>query len=647
MRLLNSKTLGLEEYIGSEIPRYAILSHRWEHDEVTYANMREGGFNSKAGFDKIKKCCAQAVEEQLDYVWVDTCCIDKSSSAELTEAINSMYQWYKGAVVCYAYLSDVTPCVEDDYRNTGPEWILNTSITKTQLAQSLWFTRGWTLQELIAPQTVIFFANGHNGWLRIGAKKSLARLLAHCTEIDEAVLRGNRDVREYSVAAKMSWAARRITTREEDMAYSLLGLFDVNMPLLYGEGRSAFIRLQEEIMKQSDDQSLFAWNVATTSALSTISSSFGLLATSPSQFENSGSIVAIPDFESQTPYQMTNRGLRIELPLILDAGRQCFGILQCAYQGNYLEQIALPLIRLADHSNMYFSRDGLYKSGRLLSVASDMISQGTKMTIFVRPPWQQSTRTSDWQDGVLLRFNNPKTNHDLDTKVTYLTIPALPVMPLPTAANSMFQYLLLPRPHQQGNLLFVGPDNSRIGIFFDISRNLSCKVFVSRRCLCEVCGDTLLDFKSIYERLLESACLIPERNVLSNPHGSHEMSSNDCLVILYNHLSTNATSQSFEYLPNDLAVFVELRPTLIRGQPMVMLDVDFQNRCVCGCISETQVTPQLCEIDASDTEIEAQSTNDLATRPKLLRIKSLMSSMLRSKSNVNSKNPLVDLSSLE
>ena len=128
---------------------------------------------------------------------------------------------------------------------------------------------------------------------------------------------------------------------------------------------------------------------------------------------------------------------------------------------------------------------------------------------------------------------------------------------------------------------------------------------------------------------------------------AHELSSNSCLTILYNHLSTDATSQSFAYLPNDSAVFVELRSTLVRGLPMVMLDIDFQNRCVCGCVSETQVTPQPCELDASDTEIEAHSTYALAARPKFLRIKSLMSSMLRPKSNMGSKNPIVDLSSLE
>ena len=129
----------------------------------------------------------------------------------------------------------------------------------------------------------------------------------------------------------MSWAAQCTTIREEDMAYSLLGLFGVNMPFLYGEGRSAFMRLQEEIMKQSEDQSLFVWAFPTTSALSTTSSSFGLLATSPSQSENSGPIVAIPDFESQTPYRMTSRGMRIELHLIPGSGQQCSGILQFAY----------------------------------------------------------------------------------------------------------------------------------------------------------------------------------------------------------------------------------------------------------------------------------------------------------------------------
>ena len=182
-------------------------------------------------------------------VWVDTCCIDKRSSAELSEAVNSMYRWYEDAQVCYAYLHDVSgpsfPTVEDEESYLcsygWPEW----------------FSRGWTLQELIAPSNVQFF---NKDWQSIGDKKALAPTLRNITEVPEHILidglRGNRPC----VAQIMSWAANRITTRVEDRAYSLMGLLDVNMPMLYGEGKKAFRRLQLEVIRASDDQSIFAWD---------------------------------------------------------------------------------------------------------------------------------------------------------------------------------------------------------------------------------------------------------------------------------------------------------------------------------------------------------------------------------------------------
>jgi len=119
MRLLHSKTLQFHEFVGSHIPPYAILSHRWEEEEVIFADMQKRDCEGKAGYDKIKKCCAQAITDNLEYIWVDTCCIDKSSSAELSEAINSMFQWYKNAAVCYAYLSDVNPNLDQNSRSAG------------------------------------------------------------------------------------------------------------------------------------------------------------------------------------------------------------------------------------------------------------------------------------------------------------------------------------------------------------------------------------------------------------------------------------------------------------------------------------------------------------------------------------------------
>jgi hypothetical protein len=247
MRLLHTETMQVREFFGSHIPPYAILSHRWEVGEVSYHDMRygirHGVVEKKVGFAKIQNCCDQAATDGLAYAWVDTCCIDKSSSAELSEAINSMYQWYQKAAVCYVYLSDVIhPAAGEKY--TANESVSSTNSFNTeQFLASRWWTRGWTLQELIAPRIVRFFAHNGNRWSLLGDKSSLLEIIVDRTSIDRKVLEGYH-VKTCSIANRMSWASERETTRIEDTAYSLLGLFGVNMPLLYGEGDRAFIRLQ-------------------------------------------------------------------------------------------------------------------------------------------------------------------------------------------------------------------------------------------------------------------------------------------------------------------------------------------------------------------------------------------------------------------
>ncbi|ORY08990.1 heterokaryon incompatibility protein-domain-containing protein [Clohesyomyces aquaticus] len=236
MRFLSVLTFEFHEFYDSQIPPYAILSHRWEEEEVTYQDMMAGA-RWKKGFEKIRECCLQAHVDGFDYVWIDTCCIDKSSSAELSEAINSMYKWYQRSAVCYAYLSDVRPDGSD-----RQNWIRQASSIEAFL-NSKWWTRGWTLQELIAPSIVKFFGQGVIDWIEIGSKASLVASISSKTGIDEETLHG-QDVRKASIARRMSWTSTRQTTRSEDMAYCLLGIFGVNMPLLYGEGNRAFLRLQ-------------------------------------------------------------------------------------------------------------------------------------------------------------------------------------------------------------------------------------------------------------------------------------------------------------------------------------------------------------------------------------------------------------------
>ncbi|KAF3058217.1 Vegetative incompatibility protein HET-E-1 [Daldinia childiae] len=245
MRLLSSSSGEMKFFPSrADIPPYAILSHTWGEEEVSFQDWQGEREKVKKmkGFRKIEYCCQQAVEDGLDWVWVDTCCIDKTSSAELSESINSMFRWYKEASVCYAYLADV---------KHSP-----LSTIESQIAESRWYERGWTLQELIASENVIFYSED---WCQIGTKLQLSALISSITGIEETYL-DSANTQNASIAQRMSWAANRKTTRDEDMAYCLLGIFDVNMPLLYGEGDRAFLRLQEALVKAyPEDHTLFAW----------------------------------------------------------------------------------------------------------------------------------------------------------------------------------------------------------------------------------------------------------------------------------------------------------------------------------------------------------------------------------------------------
>lgn len=237
--------------MGARIPPYAILSHTWDAEDelVSFDEFRNGRNTKSKGYSKLTGCVEKTLELGLEYCWIDTCCINKTSSAELSEAINSMFNWYRNAEVCLAYLSDFTANDENAVASGLP-----TGINKCR-----WFSRGWTLQELLAPSEVVFL---DSSWTIIGTKSddcSVTRVLSDCTGIDADILVGHRDLQDVPNAEKMSWASFRETTRAEDLAYCLLGIFDVHMPLLYGEGSFAFRRLQEEIMKRSDDLSLLLW----------------------------------------------------------------------------------------------------------------------------------------------------------------------------------------------------------------------------------------------------------------------------------------------------------------------------------------------------------------------------------------------------
>ncbi|KAK4187329.1 heterokaryon incompatibility protein-domain-containing protein, partial [Podospora australis] len=265
--------------------KYAILSHAWAEEELTFQEFRSlegvGGalaeqearrIRNKKGFKKIQQCCHLALSNNLRLAWVDTCCIDKASSAELSESINSMFHWYKESTICYVYLEDVTsvsvttkPNEADPYKPDEP---------------SRWYTRGWTLQELLAPARVDFY---NSSWQKIGSKWGLRKEIASITGIGELDLI-SYDRSRTSIAQKMSWASRRNTTRIEDAAYCLLGIFGIHMPLLYGERGNAFRRLQERLIQTSSDQSIFCWNNTSYVRAPDAGEPWGMLAGSPRDF---------------------------------------------------------------------------------------------------------------------------------------------------------------------------------------------------------------------------------------------------------------------------------------------------------------------------------------------------------------------------
>ncbi|RDW66828.1 hypothetical protein BP5796_09577 [Coleophoma crateriformis] len=439
MRLLNSRTLEFKEFFREDsTPKYAILSHTWEDDEVTFKEMRKYRViaESKAGFKKIAMCAKQALQDDLDYFWVDTCCIDKSSSAELSEAINSMFRWYRNAEVCYAYLCDVL--IAAPKRDTSLAWMrvgpsefiqpqeqIESQSTGESIDEMLvkarWFTRGWTLQELIAPRNLVFYSHG---WDLIGMKNEphLAMLIEKCTCVPSLVLLSG-DFSCHSLAQRMSWAASRSTTRVEDMAYCLMGLFEIHMPMLYGEGERAFIRLQEEIIKQSDDKSIFAW----TNPKSSFSTYRGLLARSPSEFAQCQDIVWDREGGGPSPVlEITSKEVKLNIALRhtnvrneflallpgvgYQGGRLCVGIYlqeisQCQFVRVDANRIGYKRIDLVPFSHLdtvfvrhkpILTMNSFYRAdGILLSRSPRM---WTNCDILPRESWNSKTNFFSFQD---------------------------------------------------------------------------------------------------------------------------------------------------------------------------------------------------------------------------------------------------------
>ncbi|KAF5599139.1 beta transducin [Fusarium pseudocircinatum] len=336
MRLINVENLKLEIFIGGQIPPYAILSHRWGNDneEVSFKDMMRGPTN-KVGMKKVEGCCRQAKKDNLKYAWIDTCCIDKESSKELDEAINSMFQWYRRAAICYTYMADV-PHEQDIWESTS------------SFSASSWFTRGWTLQELLAPGEIQFF---DETWNLVGTKEELASEIEDITGIPRRFLLGWVDFHQASVAQRMSWASKRTTKRDEDIAYCLLGIFGITMPMIYGEGHQAFERLQLKIMEQTTDDSILAWGVKvqgmeleSQTGPSDYNTSAGIFAKSPMDFAKCGRIVPKAlDPSCITTFTVSGGYIRTSLKLQSTENGVAYGLLNCGLENTTEGKIAIPL----------------------------------------------------------------------------------------------------------------------------------------------------------------------------------------------------------------------------------------------------------------------------------------------------------------
>ncbi|KAJ9133713.1 hypothetical protein NKR23_g10575 [Pleurostoma richardsiae] len=299
MRLINAETRQLKEFFDEELPEYAVLSHTWGDisEEVSLRDYAAGMTEKKPGMRKIELALQQTRRDRLQWLWVDTCCIDRSSSADLSEAVNAAWRWFAESAACYVYLSDCSATNDPGSKD---------------FLRARWFTRSWTLPELLAPRSITFFAEN---WTQIGVGSMQTDLgvlesVYHVTKIPRDVLTGTLRPWDFCISQRMSWASRRMCSRVEDLAYSLFGLFEVNLPVMYGEGRRAFIRLQEHIFHQHpDDDTVLAWCVGELSQRTL--NIGGLWAESPADFAESGSIRPVE--RAKEPLKLTAEGMLLDL----------------------------------------------------------------------------------------------------------------------------------------------------------------------------------------------------------------------------------------------------------------------------------------------------------------------------------------------
>lgn len=249
--LIQTKNLIKEDFITEVIRtyfRYAMLSHKWNIDEPLFNELPNGVFapGLPPRFSKLRSFCEVAKCLGLGWAWCDTCCINKESSAELDEAITSMFRWYRDSALTIVYFFDISGFSRDD------------------LIKSKWFKRGWTLQELLAPRVMRFYDRTWTPCVRGPAYNhklvpEWLHALQCATGIPPSALQeftpGPDNPRE-----KLRWASARSTTRGEDQAYCLFGIFDLTLQPQYGEGEKAFGRLLAELIRITQDTGLLDWN---------------------------------------------------------------------------------------------------------------------------------------------------------------------------------------------------------------------------------------------------------------------------------------------------------------------------------------------------------------------------------------------------
>lgn len=324
---------------------YAILSHRWVGQEITFnqikahvAELKSRKPQATLQLEKIRRSCETAQSLGFDWIWIDTCCINKTSATELTESLNSMFSWYREAKLCITYLNDVKrpeSSAKSDYSDQG----IPTHFKKENSREpSVWFSRGWTLQELLAPREMRFY---DMNWSDLGTKAELVNELKEVTGIEARYLRGGNTFRSACIATKISWMAERTTERVEDMAYSMLGIFGIYMAPQYGERELAFVRLQQELLSKSTDESLFAWRMPRDGAGGTTGSwaldawapdEWGLLAPHPKWFKGSQHLTINGEAREIIPrplggFSTTQQGIQIPVAPVVIKKRYSYPVM--------------------------------------------------------------------------------------------------------------------------------------------------------------------------------------------------------------------------------------------------------------------------------------------------------------------------------